>query len=53
MRSARRSFRGLEIAVRVTGGKAETVFLVLVTVIGFGVAAAWLGDRVWESIRWW
>jgi hypothetical protein len=43
---------GLRIAGGVTDSKAGTVLLVLLTVVGFGLAAAWLGDRFWESIRW-
>jgi hypothetical protein len=44
---------GLKIAAFASGGKVGTVFLVLLTVIGFGIAAAWIGDRFWEWIRWW
>jgi hypothetical protein len=41
-------FTGLELASRVGGGKLVGIFVVLLTVVGFGLGAAWLGDRFWR-----
>jgi len=42
-------FAGIEFSSRLGGGKLVTVLLVILTVVGFGLAAAWLGDRFWQQ----
>lgn len=47
------AFAGCQLAPRFGAGGTGTALLMVATGVAFGIAAAFLGDDFWRSLRWW